>query len=191
MSNQAATSKAAKRQAIRERMAKHGNPFKSKMLLIALTVMMLGGVVWAYSAATRPEQTTQAAGGAAPGVNGLTASSDGQTVKIESDPRLIDQSGPAAFRLGLSFAIGYFLAWGARVFLKVTLLFFGALGVVLILLTHYHVFGLDWSLLQDKLESSMAFLQGEAEKFKDFVMGYLPSTASGVAGLVFGWRKRA
>jgi uncharacterized membrane protein (Fun14 family) len=123
---------------------------------------------------------------------GLTGQAEGPTVVIttKSEPRLIDQAGPAAFRLGLSFAVGYFLAWGIRLFFKVTLLFFGALGLALILLTHYKLLGLDWDLVQTKAESSSRYLQGEAEHFKNFVMGYLPSAASGLAGTVFGFRHR-
>jgi uncharacterized membrane protein (Fun14 family) len=125
------------------------------------------------------------------GVAGFTASGDDHSVTIKADERFIDRSGPAAFRLGLSFAVGYFLAWGVRAFLKITLLFFGALGVGLALLTHYHIFGLDWGIIQSNAESSFAFLQGQAVHAKDLVMGYLPSTVSGVAGTIFGFRKHA
>lgn len=169
------------------------NPFKSRMLALAIFVMVLGGGVWAYAAATKPEPKVVETRTPVTGVAGFTGQAEGSTTTtvVEAEPRVIDNAGPATFRLGLSFAIGYFLAWGVRAFAKVTLLAFGALGVCLILLTHFQVMGLDWALLQNKLETSLAFLQGQADKFKDFVMGYLPSTASGVAGTVFGFRRKA
>ena len=168
------------------------NPFKSRMLALAIFVMVLGGGVWAYAAATAPEPKVVEHKAPVTGMAGLTGQAEGSTTKtiVEEEKRLVDHAGPAAFRLGLSFAIGYFLAWGIRTFAKMTLLVFGMVGVALILLTHFHVMGLNWALLQDKLEASLAFLQGQADKFKDFVMGYLPSTASGVAGTVFGFRRK-
>lgn len=194
MSNE--TSTPAKRQAVRDRIAKQGNPFRSKLLMFALAIMTVGGGLWAYAAATRPEPKIVQSHSSTTGVAGLTGSTTQTTTETtteveHAEPRLIDQGGPAAFRVGLSFAVGYFLAWGIRIFAKMALLFFGAIGVGLILLTHFQVMGLNWGLLQDKMEHSLAFLQGQAEHFKAFVMGYLPSAGSAVAGTVFGFRKKA
>ncbi|MCP2732683.1 hypothetical protein, partial [Limnofasciculus baicalensis] len=107
------------------------------MLALAVFVMVLGGGVWAYAAATRPEPKVVEHKAPVTGMAGLTGQAEGPTTKtvVEPEPRLVDNAGPAAFRLGLSFAIGYFLAWGIRAFAKMTLLVFGMLGVALILLT--------------------------------------------------------
>ncbi len=56
---------------------------------------------------------------------------------------------------------------------------------------HTEIQRLAEAMLQGKLEGGLAFLQGEAEQFKNFIMGYLPSAGSAVAGTVFGFRSRA
>lgn len=180
----------ARSQILKSKIEKHGNPMKSRLVLIALAVMMLGAVAWGYAALTRPgtkaAQTTHS-------VLGATGLTDGQPPAntAPGEERVVDQAAPATFRLGLSFAAGYFVAWGVKAFLKVTLLTFGAIAVGVALMAHYHVLGLDWATLQGKLEGGLAFLQGEAEQFKNFIMGYLPSAGSAVAGTVFGFRSRA
>lgn len=178
----------------KSKIEKHGNPMKSRLVVISLVVAIVGMVAWGYALVTRPGTKPAQATNVVMGAAGLTGPTEGQAAPkggAAPSERVVDQAAPATVRLGLSFAIGYFLAWGIKVFAKVTLLIFGALGVGLVALTHYHVFGLDWSIVQDKLESSLAFLQGEAKQFKNFVMGYLPSAGSAVAGTVFGFRHRA
>lgn len=184
----------ARSEVLKSKIDKHGNPLKSRLVAVALVVMMLGAVAWGYAIVTRPGTTPARATNTVMGAAGLTGPTEGKDPAQGGPPveeRVVDQAAPATFRLGLSFAAGYFLAWGIRAFLKITLLTFGAVAVGVALMSHYHVLGLDWSIVQGKLESGFAFVQGEAVHFKNFVMGYLPTAGSAVAGTVFGFRHRA
>lgn len=174
--------------------------WKSKSLIVAVAVMLLGLGLWGYAAATRPKvaPVVPAAGHgrAVPGVvQGLAsdpqAAGGGQGTAPTTEPeaRLIDKASPAVARFGGCFVVAFCVGYAFKKFIKVTAILTGVLLIALFALQKSGVINLDWAWVQSGLESGVAWLKGEAGAMKDFILGYLPSSASALAGLVVGLRK--
>lgn len=102
---------------------------------------------------------------------------------------VVPATAPAVIRLGASYVAGFFLGWGLRRFLKLTLLVAGALIVGGVLLNHFGVTDVSWPDVQEHLSKSFAWLQGQAGALRDFLTGYVPSAVAAGAGIIVGaWK---
>ena len=177
------------------------NPaWKSTSLIVAVVITLAGLGMWAYAAATRPAApppAAPAAHGTMPQgmVNGFSSGDVPQPGASQApttqapEQRLIDKASPAVARFGGCFVAGFCVAYAFKKFIKVTAILVGVLLIALFALQKSGVIDMDWAWFQSGIERSVAWLQGEAGAMKDFIMGYLPSSASALAGMVVGLRK--
>jgi uncharacterized membrane protein (Fun14 family) len=162
------------------------SPWRSTSLWVALVVTLVGLGLWAYAAATTPK-TAGGSGAPAGMVSGLTG---GDPLAAPApEPRLIDKASPAVARFGACFVAGFCIAYAFKKFIKVTALITGVFLIAMFALQKTNVINLDWAWVQDGFDRSLAWLKGEAGAMKEFILGYLPSSASALAGIVVGLRK--
>ena len=157
-------------------------PWKAKTVWVALALMLLGGGLWikdrtqADSPATTPTKSQ---------LSGSSSTDSPPSGRHELKP-----SAPATFRFGASYVGGFFLGWTFRRFLKLTLLLSGAAIALIALGKKLGWFELDWAALEGHVRHSLAWLQGEAGAFKQFITGYLPSAGAAGIGAFLGFRRK-
>lgn len=100
------------------------------------------------------------------------------------------QGSPALFRFGLSYMAGFFLGYGLRRFLKLTILLSLAAAGAIFLMRKAGWIDLDWNSIESHFADSFAWLRGQAEALKVLVTGYVPSAAAAGVGFFFGVRWR-
>ena len=153
-----------------------GNPpWQARTLWIAAGLSLLGLVLWV---------TTPAMSSAG---QGTLAEAPGEAV-VSSVHTL--QGSPALFRFGLSYIAGFFLGYGLRRFLKVTLVISMVVVASIFMMRKLGWVELDWSGIEGHLADSFGWIKGQAEALKVFVMGYVPSTIAAGVGVLFGARWR-
>ena len=158
---------------------------ESRSLRLACLVTLIGLVMWVYSAISRPGESP--VGSTTPASSSLAQPRAGTS--IPGATRTLDQASAALFRLGSSFVAGFVLAWLARKFIKVAVLAVSVLGVGAYAIQRMGIGGIDSDSIHQAADRSLAWFRGEAGSFKDFVMGYVPSSASAIAGMAFGARR--
>ena len=108
----------------------------------------------------------------------------------DASSNALDDWSPVIFRLGFSFFVGFCIAYAVRTFLKISIIGIGILLLALFGLQYADVINVDWEKMGGHFDTFTGWLGAQTASFKDFVTGYLPSAASGTAGLVFGFKKR-
>lgn len=162
-----------------------GSFWKSRTLRVMVLITVIGTAMWAYALATAaPVPATHHDPSL---VAGLTSNSASTTAAAA--PRLIDEAAPATFRFGLSFVVGFFLAWIFRRVLKVIILAAGAITVLFLILRHFGVVNLNFDALEGEVTHGVDVAREKATEFKSVILGYLPSGASATAGLVVGAKR--
>lgn len=155
----------------------------------AILITIIGLGLWIYALATRspeppsPLPASALASGLAPSASPAPAA--------QPAPRLIDDSAPALLRFGLSFVVGFFLAWVLRRIITTTLLVAGALATLILILKKTGTINLDWGAIESEVQQGVEMAKRESGRVKDLVLGYLPSSFSALAGLFFGARHRS
>lgn len=146
----------------------------------AAFITLAGAAMWIYAAVSASYP-----GDASPsGINSLSAET------IAAKARLIDDAAPAITRLGLSFIAGFIIAWVFRKFLVGAMLAAAVIGGLFYLAQRYGVAQIDWDAARQHVSDSLDWARGQADALRTFLLGYLPSGASGAVGLFFGARKR-
>ncbi|MCC6676890.1 MAG: hypothetical protein IT436_07085 [Phycisphaerales bacterium] len=161
--------------------------WKSKVVLAAGVVTAIGLAMWIYALVSAPGARPAPSGvdsSLVSGLGGTARSSEGGVV--EKSERLIDAASPALLRFGLSFLVGCILAYVFKKFIKLSLLIAGLAAAVVFGLQKSGVINIDGAAIKGHVDQSLAWAKGEAAGFKDFVVGYLPSSVSACAGLVYG-----
>lgn len=177
----------------------------SKLFLLAIVVGLAGAGLWIYASVTAPKAAadlgTDAASRSVSGLaEGLSPSSlvphvgppkptDAGSTTAASASRLIDEASPAVTRLGFGFVAGFCMAFAFKKFLKIAAVVAGLVLLGIFGLQYLGVATIDWSGLEAHFERSLAWVKGEADSFKTFVTGYLPSTGAAAAGLITGFRR--
>jgi uncharacterized membrane protein (Fun14 family) len=160
------------------------SPWKAKSVWVALALMLLGGGLWI-------KDRTQAEPPSAKAPSAAAQLSDSASTGTQSDERRgWRTSAPATFRFGASYVGGFFLGWTFRRFLKGTLLLSGAAIVLIAFGKKTGWVELDWVAMEGHVRHSLAWLQGEAGAFKQFLTGYLPSAGAAGVGAFLGFRRK-
>lgn len=101
-----------------------------------------------------------------------------------------DMMSPALASGGASFLGGFLLGWAFRKTVKLALLVTLSLVALIAILKTTGWIHLEWNLIQADATRTLAWVQGQAESYKDVLTGYLPSAGAGGAGAFFGFRKK-
>ena len=164
-------------------------PLRIALLAVAAVLMVLGAVgpmIAGSGTETRASDYGINDGSDAVGAAGLTGESRTSRSDGEEEARTAMQVwGPALFRLGLSFIVGFVTAFLIRSFLM--------WAVILGLVVAAIVAGLHFSGIYEfdgsKLETAAPWAKAQFESAKGFVLGYVPSAAACVFGFGMGIRK--
>ena len=167
--------------------------WRSKLLLGAIAITLLGVALWAYALATRPEPAQLPPDSSRSALVSGFASGDPNApapqAAPKADPRLVDEAAPAVARFGGSFIAGFCIAYALRKFIKIGAFVVGTILIGLFALNYFGVVDVNTQLITDSLENAVAWVRGEAGAVKDVVLGYLPSAGAGATGLIVGARK--
>ena len=155
-------------------------PWLAKSVWLAAGVALLGLVLWVATPANTPPPTPPEEGAPLAQASGDAVASSVHSV----------QGTPAMFRFGVSYMAGFFLGYGLKRFLKVTLLVSAAIAALLFVLQHTGTLQLDWTAVQAQAKESFGWLTGQAEALKSFLAGYIPSAAAACVGVFMGMRWR-
>jgi len=160
---------------------RQGNPpWQAKTLWVAAGLALLGLVLWVAIPQKAPPP-------AAPSGQATLAEASGEAV---ASSVYSVQGSPALFRFGLSYIAGFFLGYGLRRFVKLTLILSVVAFVAIFFMRKAGWIELDWNSVESHLADSFAWLKGQAEALKVFVTGYVPSAAAAGGGLFMGARWR-
>ena len=108
----------------------------------------------------------------------------------QAEPSFSEDLSPALFALGLSFVAAFCVAYALRAALKLALIAIG-LGVLAVLaLNHTGMISINWSVAQGWYGQLGPWLSQQTASLRQFVTGYLPSSASATAGLVAGFTRK-
>lgn len=158
-----------------------GNPpWQAKTLWVAAGLALLGLVLWVAIPKNGPPRP-------APSGQATFAEASGEAVATQVHTL---QGSPALFRFGISYIAGFFLGYGLRRFVKLTILLSLAAVAAVFLMRKAGWIDLDWSSVESHLSDSFAWLKGQAEAVKVFATGYVPSAAAAGVGLFMGARWR-
>lgn len=101
-----------------------------------------------------------------------------------------DMMSPALASGSASFLGGFLLGWAFRKTLKLALLITASLIALIAILKTTGWIHLEWNLIQADVVRTLAWVQGQAESYKEVLTGYLPSAGGAGAGAFFGFRKK-
>jgi uncharacterized membrane protein (Fun14 family) len=169
-------------------------PGWSRKLLYVSFLAMLAGLILpiAFSKPVEPAKT-QATESAASSVAGFAPSGAPSSSPAASSTPATTSRVPgtsAAFKLGLSFFVGFVVAWILRLFFKIGLVIAGLAAAGVVGLKYLGVDAPDVSALTTQAEE----LGREASKHAHDVMAtvktMVPSGLAAGVGLFAGWRRR-
>ncbi len=97
---------------------------------------------------------------------------------------------PALLRGGLSFLVGFSLAYAVRTFIKIAVFFLGAWAASLFLLASLGWVEVHWTLIDAAFANWSSTIGAQFENAKTFITGSLPSAGMAGLGLVTGFRRK-
>ena len=158
---------------------RQGNPpWRAKTLWVAAGLALLGLVMWVAIPGKEPPPTPP---------SGQTTLAEASGGAVASSVYRV-QGSPSLFRFGLSYIAGFFLGYGLRRFVKLTVILSLAAVAAVFVMRKAGWIDLDWNGIESHLSDSFAWLRGQAEALKVFVTGYVPSAAAAGVGLFMGAR---
>jgi uncharacterized membrane protein (Fun14 family) len=158
--------------------------WKSKSLLAAAVIMLVGIVMWVVEPAGNKPASGQRSPDGSPLATGFVES---QTpVSASGAKPSLQPDSPALFRLGGSYIVGFFIGWGIRKSLKMAFWFAALIVAGGLAAQYFGLFHVDLEALQDHFARSLAWLKGESGAIKEFLTGYIPSSAAGIVGMIVG-----
>jgi uncharacterized membrane protein (Fun14 family) len=172
-------------------------PWKKALVAASVLISLTGLGLWAYASATGtetappPPQRAIAPDGLAP--SGL-APTEPRPVsgpgEAQPEPSQLEVWSPAIFRLGFGFFAGFCMAYALRAFMKITIIVIGVALLGLFGLQYAGLINVDWGAMESVYNTAAAWIRDQMGSFSEFVSGYLPSAASGVAGFAAGFTTR-
>jgi uncharacterized membrane protein (Fun14 family) len=166
-------------------------PWQLPSVLCAIVVTILGLAAWIYAVVTAPQVDRSGTNGSGVpgGASALVEARAAPDGGVEPEPRTIDTAAPAIFRFGLSFLAGFALGFVLKKFIKISLLVGAVLAAAIWGLQASGLFTLPWDQIHTHISDSLSWMKGQAEGFKEFITGYLPSSMAAAAGVFIGlWR---
>ncbi len=97
---------------------------------------------------------------------------------------------PALLRGGLSFLVGFSLAYAVRTFMKIAIFFLGVWAASLFLLASLGWIEVHWDLIDTAFASWSSTISAQFESARTFITGSLPSAGMAGLGLVTGFRRK-
>ncbi len=173
------------------------SPFwRSRPMVMAGIVTLAGLGLW-VAGVLLAEPAPGGAGGVPGAAGGLVSGlTDGASSRVDAAPGPVSRqlgfggtAGPVVAKLGGSFMIAYAAGYALRAFLKLALLVGGVIAIGIFALQRAGVASIDWAGVQQHVSDSFAWLRGEAEGFRAFIAGALPSAAAAAFGLFRGFRR--
>lgn len=122
-------------------------------------------------------------------VDGSAGTRSGGAAQGE-EPGASDIMSPLLMQGGLSFFVGFCMAYALRTFFKISALFLGGALLLVFALQYFGVIErFDWASMDGHFQSLMASVSRQMAGFKEFVAGHLPSSAAATAGVFTGWKR--
>lgn len=166
-----------------------GRPvWQTPSVWVAAALMLAGLGLWVVQSLAGGDEAPAPSDAA--GATAFMESGRSSETEATAESDALTPMSPAVFRLGAGYLGGFFLGWSLRKFIKLSLLVAGGLVVMLVVFHGLGWFEVNWPAVEEHLQLSLAWVQGQAGSFKTFVTGYLPSAGAGSAGLYVGFRKK-
>jgi uncharacterized membrane protein (Fun14 family) len=153
-------------------------PWQAKTVWVAAGLALLGLVLWVAIPKKGPPPPM-------PSGQSTFAEASGEAVASQVHTM---QGSPALFRFGISYIAGFFLGYGLRRFVKLTIILSLVAVAAVFLMRKAGWIDLDWGTVEAHLSDSFAWVKGQAEAVKVFVTGYVPSAIAVGVGLLMGAR---
>jgi len=159
-------------------------PWRSKSVLAALAVTVLGLGIWFSDIKSHPVPAE--AGGAVASAPGATPTG---TVNPPASPRW-NWSKPFPFYapIGASYAAGFCIGWFFRRLIRMILI---VTALVIALLALGKFAGCNVAPAQQRVKQTGDWAQHEATAGEDYLKHLLPSAGAGGAGTFLGFRRRS
>lgn len=97
---------------------------------------------------------------------------------------------PFFLKGGFSFFVAFCVGYALRSFFKISILALGAIFMVLFALSYIDFITVEWSALEGVYDKAFARIKEEAQGFKTFITGSLPSAGLAGLGLFAGFKRR-
>ena len=104
--------------------------------------------------------------------------------------QLFARLSPHMTRVGLGFIAGFVIGWVFRAFLKIMSLVTTGGVMILCALSYFHVMNIDFTAVEKKYQSDMAWVTDQAGRAVKALLNQIPGSASGVGGVFIGFRRR-
>jgi uncharacterized membrane protein (Fun14 family) len=158
-------------------------PWRSKSVLAALTVVVVGLWFWCSDIKTSPSQVeTNTAM-----TNAAVITPSNPTAAPTGSHWNWSKPFPAYVRMGASYVAGFCIGWFFR---RLTRLIFVVVALVIALLAFGKFAGCDTTHPQEQVKRGGEWAQHEAAAAKDSLKHLLPSAGAGGAGIFLGFRRR-
>jgi uncharacterized membrane protein (Fun14 family) len=129
-------------------------------------------------------------GPAGPTIGGTSGNTGPDGPSASNGPDINDAWSAGFFRLGFSFFAGFSIGLALRTIFRVMLIGIGIGLLFLFVLEYLEYASVDWDKFDALFESMGQRIAGEAEKFRTFLTGSLPSAGLAATGLIAGLRRK-
>lgn len=156
-----------------------------KSFLAVATALMVVGVVLSINADPITPVTTTPDGA----VLASNVLPDGQPGPGSSTSLAETPWSEAIFRYGFSFFLGFACGYAVRSFLRLALFFVGVVALSLFALDYAGFVTVEWDAMDQAFSGLLTRIQEQAQGFRSFITGSLPSAGLAGFGLLAGFRK--
>ena len=158
-------------------------PWKKLLALLALA-LVVGGGVWQLAARrSAPQSSPSSAAGA------TSLAAPGSSAAAAAEPSRAEEYGPAVMKVGFGFLAGLAIGVFLRTSFKAALFVAGLFALALFGLDHFGLVDVRWDAFDSGFESLRAALGRQFESFTAFVQGELPGGSAALAGLASGLKR--
>lgn len=108
----------------------------------------------------------------------------------QAKPTVTQSLSPHAIKIGVSFIIAFIVGWLARAFVKMVTLLASLGAAVLLGLSYLGIFNVDFTAVQHEYATNAQWAIGQSQHLATALIHHLPSSVSGGAGVLVGFRRR-